>query len=135
MLRCSKNHHSRGMSSSNSPASIFIADDSSLMRGAGSMRICGPKQQASIHGILAVFPNTAVGGIQLDGGAGLQGLRDVRSAAARIDFLVFNNGSDTGYAKGHPGIGPEDFFDKTAYLTSLCMRLSKPRSKSPINPL
>jgi DNA-binding NarL/FixJ family response regulator len=116
------------MSYRKAPVTVFIADDSTLIRdrvaamlGVSGMSIVGQaeKPQGSIDGILAAHPDVVVLDVQLEGGSGLQVLRAVRQAAPDIAFVVFSNNSGPSYRKCYLGEGAEDFLDKSTEFSQL----------------
>ncbi|MFI5446876.1 response regulator transcription factor [Polaromonas sp. UC242_47] len=110
------------------PMSVFLADDSALIRnrvavmlGAQAMNIVGQAEtpQGAIDGILAAQPDVVVLDVQLDGGSGLQVLRAVRRALPDIAFVVFSNNSGPAYRKRYLAEGADSFLDKNSEFAQL----------------
>jgi DNA-binding NarL/FixJ family response regulator len=116
------------MTESHFPVSVFIADDSALIRGrvaamlgAHAMNIVGEADtpQACIDGILSAHPDVVVLDVRLEGGTGLQVLRAVRQLEPGIGFVVFSNNADEAYRKRYLREGARCFLDKSAELDRL----------------
>ena len=116
------------MPASISPPKIFLSDDSSLIRQrvaamleAAAMTVVGEARtpQASIDGILAVRPDVVVLDVQLEGGTGLEVLRQVRQTDPRIAFVVFSNNAAPAYRKRYLDAGAMLFLDKSTEFDQL----------------
>jgi DNA-binding NarL/FixJ family response regulator len=116
------------MTESHFPVSVFIADDSAIIRdrvaatlGAHAMNIVGQADspQACIDGILCAHPDVVVLDVRLEGGTGLQVLRAVRRLEPGIGFVVFSNNADPAYRKRYLGEGAQCFLDKSTELDQL----------------
>lgn len=114
--------HSPGMSCARVHR-VFLADDSAPIRsrlarllGEHAIEVVGQAAtpQACIAGILACRPQVVVLDVQLDGGTGLEVLREVRASAPEIAFVVFSNNAAPAYRKRYLGAGAASFLDKSA---------------------
>lgn len=116
------------MTESQIPVSVFIADDSAIVRsrvaatlGAHAMNIVGQADtpRACIDGILSARPDVVVLDVRLEGGTGLQVLRAVRRLEPDIGFVVFSNNADPAYRKRYLGEGARYFLDKSCETDQL----------------
>ena len=116
------------MPTSTSPVTIFLADDSAPIRSrvaamleGAAMTVVGEAQtpRASIDGILAVRPDVVVLDVQLEGGTGLEVLRQVRQTDPRIAFVVFSNNAAPAYRKRYLDAGAMLFLDKSTEFDQL----------------
>jgi two-component system response regulator DesR len=116
------------MTESHIPVSVFIADDSAIIRdrvaallSAHAMDVVGAADtpQACIDGILSAHPDVVVLDVRLLGGTGLQVLRAVRRIEPAIGFVVFSNNAGPAYRKRYLDEGAECFLDKTTELEQL----------------
>lgn len=82
------------------------------------MNIVGEAEapQESIDGILSARPDVVVLDVQLDGGTGLQAVREAQPA---IGFVVFSNNSGPQYRKRYLGQGAHRFLDKSTEFDHL----------------
>jgi two-component system response regulator DesR len=115
------------------PVKVFLADDSPLVRGRvaamlgdGGIDVVGQAEtpQSSIHGILTTRPDVVVLDVQLEGGSGLQVLREVREVAPSISFVVFSNNAGDAYRKRYLGEGADRFLDKTTEFDQLVLAVT-----------
>lgn len=120
--------HSRGMQAHKPPVTVYLADDSALIRsrvtallGPCDLTIVGEGQtpSESIAGILATHPDVVVLDVQLDGGTGLEVLRAIRPAAPEVAFVVFSNNSTPAYRKRYMQGGATAFLDKNTEFDQL----------------
>jgi DNA-binding NarL/FixJ family response regulator len=114
---------SQGMASHLPPVTVFLADDSALIRARLSTMLEsaavhvvgeGTTAQACIHGILATHPDVVVLDVQLEQGTGLEVLRAVRLAEPDISFVVFSHNSQEAYRKRYLEAGANRFLDKSS---------------------
>lgn len=119
---------SKAMPQRHAPVTVFIADDSELIRtrvaamlADAAMAVVGQAAtpKAAIDGILTTQPDVVVLDIQLDGGSGLQVLRAVRQAAPGIAFVVFSNHNALAYRQRYLGEGAHWFLDKNTEFEQL----------------
>src|SRR5687768_8498600 len=98
MLLAARCADTSSMPTSNTPLTVFLADDSRPIRervasllADKDMLVVGQASTpaGSIDGILSARPHVVVLDVQLEGGTGLEVLRAVRSAAPEIAVLVF----------------------------------------------
>lgn len=113
---------------------VFLAEDSALIRDrvtrllqADAITVVGHARtpQTAIDGILATQPAVVVLDVQLEGGAGLQVLHAIRSAAPDIGFVVFSSNSGAAYRKLYLGSGAEVFLDKSTQFDQLAQAVTK----------
>ncbi len=116
------------MPRSPAPLRVFLADDSTLVRGrvaalldAGGMDVVGAAgtPQSSIDGILGAQPDVVVLDVQLEGGMGLEVLRKVRHAEPDIGFVVFTIHAGAAYRKRYLEEGADRFLDKSTEFNQL----------------
>ena len=121
------------------PLKVFLADDSAAIReriaqllSARAMDIVGEAEtpQGCIAGILATHPDVVVLDVQLEGGTGLEVLREVRQAEPGIAFVVFSNNSHPAYRKRYLGHGAAQFLDKSAEFDQLAQAVAHACSRT-----
>jgi two-component system response regulator DesR len=119
---------SQGMASHVAPVTVFLADDSALIRAriasmleSATVHVVGEgtTAQACIQGILAMRPDVVVLDVQLEGGSGLEVLRAVRQAEPGIAFVVFSNNAAPAYRKRYLEAGASRFLDKSSEFEQL----------------
>lgn len=107
---------------------VFLADDSDLicdrvaaMLGDAGMTVVGRGQtpQACFEGILASHPDVVVLDVQLEGGTGMEVMRNVRIAAPEVAFVVFSNNSAPAYRRRYLAQGAQQFIDKSTEFGQL----------------
>lgn len=116
------------MPSSNVPLKVFLADDSALIRarvaamlGAPVMTIVGQAStpRGCIDSIAATQPDVVILDVQLEGGQGMEVLREIHIAAPQIAFIVFSNNSGPAYRKRYLEAGAVLFLDKSTEFDQL----------------
>lgn len=107
---------------------VFLADDSPAIRERVGAMLCdaacdlvgeGATPEHCVQGILGSQPDVVVLDVQLEGGTGLQVLKTVRAADARIAFVVFSNNAAAAYRKRYLAEGAASFLDKSSDLDQL----------------
>jgi DNA-binding NarL/FixJ family response regulator len=106
------------------PTRVFIVDDSpavvdrlreyvDTIAGATVVGHAGTPQ-AAIAGIEQTEPGCVLLDYQLDGGTGIDVLRELRSRTPGVVFVVLTNHADAQYRRACLAAGADHFLDKTA---------------------
>lgn len=131
---------SKRMPDADSPVTVFLADDSALIRtrvaamlAAPWMRIVGQgaTPAACISGILASRPDAVVLDVQLAGGTGLEVLSAVKGSLPGTAFIVLSNNSQTAYRKRYLAAGARVFLDKSTEFDLLAQAIAAARTVTP----
>jgi DNA-binding NarL/FixJ family response regulator len=110
------------------PIRVFLAEDSHPIRdrvrvllNSHCIEVIGEaaSPRASIAGIKDLSPDVVVLDVHLEGGTGLQVLRDVRRRAPQVAFVVLSNSIEPAYRLRYLGDGACAFLDKSTEFERL----------------
>lgn len=112
-----------------SPVSVFLVEDSALIRerlerllgGVSGARTIGHAESAdeAIRGILAAHPDVVVLDLQLAQGTGFDVLRAIRDAAPETEVYMLSSFPTEPYRRLAERLGARKFFDKSTEFESV----------------
>jgi DNA-binding NarL/FixJ family response regulator len=115
--------HTAGMETTRSRRSVFIVEDSRIVRERlvalldETQNVCviGEASTAkdAVEGILRTRPDWVVLDLQLIGSSGIEVLREVRARVPDTRFVVLTSFGTTQYRRVCMQAGADHFFDKT----------------------
>jgi DNA-binding NarL/FixJ family response regulator len=118
MARAHRPRHDDAMA----PIRVFLADDSQPIRdrvrgllNSHCIDVIGEASSPSacIAGVRDLAPDVVVLDVHLQGGTGLQVLRDIRRRAPQVVFVVLSNNAEPAYRLRYLGDGASAFLDKS----------------------